>query len=132
MKAPSPAGGMLQRSVLVVDDNDLFRTAMECLLATMGRPSVLAASGEEALALLEAGLRPSIVLLDMDMPGLGGPGTLLRLRALQPDLPVLVCTGRVTDAARAMVRHHGARILPKPFGFAELEAKLAEIEGEDG
>ena len=47
----------------------------------------------------QAGLQPDIVILDMNMPGLGGSGTLPCLRALNPMVPVLIATGRIDQTA---------------------------------
>ncbi len=112
-------------SVLLVDDDELIQSSMLGMLEQMGHRANLARSGEEALAQLEEGLRPDVVILDMNMPGLGGAGTLPRLRALQPRLPVLLATGRADQAAQDLIRAHPfVTLLPKPFGMKELQAQL--------
>jgi len=111
--------------VLVVDDDELIRCTMKALLEIMGHKIVLASSGEEALAKLRTGLRADVVLLDMNMPGLGGAGTLPRIRALQPELPILLATGRVDQFALDLVgTHPKVRLLSKPFGLEELDHHL--------
>ena len=96
-------------TLLLVDDDELVQNSTQALLAVLGHRVTPALTGEAALAGLEAGLKPDFVILDMNMPGLGGGGTLPRLRALAPDLPVLIATGRVEpfrafDAARLPAR----------------------------
>ena len=114
--------------VLLVDDDELIQSSLRAILELLGHQVVLAPSGEEALARLEAGLRPDVVILDMNMPGLGGAGTLPRLRALRPDLPVLLATGRADQTAQDLVQAHpGVTLLSKPFGKKELEAHLARL-----
>jgi CheY-like chemotaxis protein len=68
------------------------------------------------------------VILDMNMPGLGGAGTLPRLRALRPDLPVLLATGRTDQSALTLAAAHpGVTLLSKPFGLRELRSQLAAL-----
>ena len=88
----------------------------------------LAPSGEEALALLEAGLEPDLVILDMNMPGLGGAGTLPRLRGLRPKVPVLLSTGRADQVALTLASAHpGVTLMSKPFGLRELQTHIESI-----
>jgi CheY-like chemotaxis protein len=111
--------------VLLVDDDELIRSSMQGMLEALDHQAILAASGEEALAKLEAGLKPDVVILDMNMPGLGGAGTLPRLRALLPWVPVLLVTGRADQAAQDLVRANAlVTLLSKPFGMRELQAHL--------
>jgi len=120
-------GPALGRRVLVVDDDALILQADRLMLEVMGHVVTEASSGEEALARVEGGFRPDMVLLDMNMPGLGGKGTLPRLRSLLPDVPVLLTTGRVDqDALDLVAAYPGARLLPKPFSIAELNRQLGE------
>src|SRR5512132_395208 len=112
--------------ILLVDDDDLIRDSVGSMLDFLGFEPVIAATGEEALAVLGDGLRPAVTILDMDMPGLGGAGTLPRLRALCPDLPVLIVTGRVTDVGLELARRFSqVDLLPKPFDLADLKRRLA-------
>ena len=122
---PQLKPGLRPLRVLLVDDDDLIREAMGAVLTMLGHGPALAAGGEDALRQLEAGLQPEVVILDLNMPGLGGAGTLPRLRGLLPQVPVLLATGRVDDAALALVEAHaGVRLLPKPFDLFELQAQL--------
>ena len=78
--------------------------------------------------MLEAGLEPDLVILDMNMPGLGGIGTLPRLRVLRPTVPVLLATGRIDQTALTLAAAHpGVTLLPKPFGLQELQQHLEAL-----
>jgi PAS domain S-box-containing protein len=115
-------------NVLFVDDDELIRDTLKDMLAVLGYAAACAASGEEALALLEGGMHPDVVILDMNMPGLGGAGTLPRLRLLQPNVPVLLATGRADQAALDLIAaHDGVTLLAKPFGLRALQNELALI-----
>jgi len=115
-------------SVLVVDDDELIQSSMQSILEVLGHGAVAASSGEEALLMLEAGLEPDLVILDMNMPGLGGIGTLPRLRDLRPEVPVLLATGRADQTAQSLVdAHSGVILVPKPFGIRELQRNLDKL-----
>ena len=122
-----PLHGSLK--VLLVDDDDLIQNSVQAVLECLGYTAVTSAlSGEEALAMLEGGLEPAFVILDMNMPGLGGMGTLPRLRVLRPDLPVLLATGRVDQTSLTLASaYRGVTILSKPFGLRELQKNLENI-----
>jgi len=129
---PEPASPAAVRSsalkVLFIDDDDLVQTSTRALLEVLGHHVTATLSGEGALAELEAGLRPDVVILDMNMPGLGGAGTLPRLRALLPAVPVLLATGRIDRTARDLVEAHpGVTLLSKPFGIGTLRELLESI-----
>lgn len=114
--------------VLLIDDDPLIQDAFHALLEQLGHTAIKAYSGESALAELGAGLQPDVVILDMNMPGLDGAGTLPRLRELRPGVPVLLTTGRVDQAALDLVeRHPGVMLLPKPFGLEELHKGLESV-----
>ena len=116
--------------VLLVDDDELIQSSVQAILELLGHQATPALSGEEALALINRGLRPDLVILDMNMPGLGGAQTLPLLRALMPRVPVLLATGRADQVAQNLVQAHPfVSMLPKPFGRRELQASLANYVG---
>ena len=118
----------LALEVLVVDDDELIQSSLLTMLELMGHRPEGATTGEEALAMLEAGLEPDLVILDMNMPGLGGAETLPRLRTLRPKLPVLLSTGRTDQTALALASAHPwVTLLPKPFGLDELQKSIKRM-----
>jgi len=125
---PVPGSGALK--VLLIDDDELIQSSLQELLAVLGHQVIPAMSGEEALALLDAGCQPDAVILDMNMPGLGGAGTLPRLRAVRPGVPVLLSTGRSDRAALDLVKAHPrVTLLAKPFTLRELQQRLSAACG---
>jgi len=134
-EAPASKPGASSRAmdILLVDDDDLIRSTLGPVIQCLGHRVTLANSGEEALERLTAGEVPHVVILDMNMPGLGGQGTLPRLRALHPVLPVFLATGRVDPPALDLARaFHGVTLVPKPFSMGELKAHLEALAGKAG
>ena len=108
----------------------LFRSQLSLctLLETLGHAPEAVDSGEAALARLEAGASFDLVILDLNMPGLGGAGTLPLLRQLRPELPVVLATGRATQqAANLAAATVAVSILAKPFSLEELKAHLSVV-----
>jgi PAS domain S-box-containing protein len=112
-------------NVLFIDDDELIQSSTQALLGKLGHHVNPALNGEEALAKLEAGFQPDIVILDMNMPGLGGSGTLPRLRALNPTVPVLIATGRIEQATLDLVKAYPhVTLVSKPYSMRELQHHL--------
>jgi CheY-like chemotaxis protein len=106
----------------------LIQSSLGVVLQTLGHGVTIRSSGEEALTLIEAGFRPQVVILDMNMPGLGGAGTLPRLRALLPTVPVLLSTGRTDQAALDLSQAHPyVGLLPKPFSLKDIQGCLEAL-----
>ena len=115
--------------VLVVDDDELIRASMRTLLETLGHTSAMASGGNEAIAMLEAGLEADVVILDMNMPGLNGAETLPRIQSLRPTLPVLIATGRVDETTADLINlFPGIHVVPKPFKMEVLQKQLDRLE----
>ncbi len=79
--------------VLIVDDHELIRTGISRLLADFDKIKVVgeAESGEEAVAKARV-LRPDVVLMDANMPGIGGLEATRRLIRFDPDIKVIAVT----------------------------------------
>ncbi|HEY2293367.1 MAG TPA: sigma-54 dependent transcriptional regulator [Thermoanaerobaculia bacterium] len=107
-------------TILIVDDERPIRRILSVLLAESHHRSLEVGSGEEALAVL-AETRPDLVLLDLRLPGMDGLETLKRMRALAPDLAVVMMTahGTISSAVEAM-RLGAFDYVTKPFDNDEL------------
>lgn len=110
---------MADFSILHVDDDANIRALTELSFTLSGGGEVRsAASGAEALALLAAGLRPDLILLDVMMPEMDGPAVLARVRELpdQRDTPIIFMTAQTQDHERAALMALGAAgVVIKPF-----------------
>lgn len=126
--APGAAAPSRPLAVLLVDDDELIRATAPLMLEHMGHRVAVAARGQEAVAALESGMEADLVVLDQNMPGLSGIETLVRIRALRPELPVILSTGRADAALDALLRGHSRLwLLLKPYSFTELRERLREI-----
>ena len=112
-------------TVLVVDDDELIRTSIQTQLDHLGHTTILARSGEEALVKFQASFEPDIVVLDVNMPGLGGLKTLPIIRSLRPQLPVILATGQVDPVVSTLAETYpDVGLLPKPFTILDLKQQL--------
>jgi CheY-like chemotaxis protein len=111
-------------TLLVIDDDEAIRTALAELLELCGYSVAVAADGQEGVELLEYGLAPRAIVLDLMMPRMDGWTFLARLRR-DPrfrDLPVVV------TSAVAMDGPPGADAsLQKPFDVGELDRAVARL-----
>ncbi len=110
--------------ILLVDDESAIRRALRPPLVELGFQVVEASRGEEALQLLRSG-PIDVVLLDVNMPGIGGVETLRRIRAFAPRLPVIMLTVRDAEEEKVEALELGADdYVTKPFSTRELIARL--------
>jgi len=110
--------------VLVVDDEPAIRRALRPPLVELGFSVAEASRGEEALQALRAAAY-DVVLLDINMPGIGGIETLKRIRAFSPRLPVLMLTVRDQEEDKVEALDMGADdYVTKPFSTRELIARI--------
>ncbi|MGU3315115.1 ATP-binding protein [Sphingomonas sp. M6A6_1c] len=110
-------------TALLIDDEELVRLSTADMLADMSYTVVEAASAEEALQLLDAGLTPDIVVTDHLMPGMSGAQLARALKHSHPGLPVLIVSGYAEeDGIDADIPR-----LTKPFRNAELAASMSAL-----
>ena len=110
--------------ILVVDDETAIRRALRPPLVELGFLVAEASRGEEALQMLRAVVYDA-VLLDVNMPGIGGIETLRRIRAFAPRLPILMLTVRDQEEDKVQALDLGADdYVTKPFDTNELLARI--------
>lgn len=114
--------------VLVVDDAEGIRTYLASFLELKGYDVDTAEDGRRALALLEGGAAPDVIILDVMMPGLDGIETLRRIRRIDEETPVIMLSvvGKATTIVEAM-KIGAADYLNKPFEEEELELTLEKV-----
>lgn len=110
--------------ILLVDDEAAIRRALRTTLIELGFETVEASRGEEALQLVRSQTF-DVVLLDLNMPGIGGMSTLERLRATYPRLPILILTVRDEEQDKVDALERGADdYITKPFSMRECVARI--------
>jgi DNA-binding NtrC family response regulator len=114
--------------VLVVDDAEGIRTYLANLLELSGYDVDSAEDGTRALALLDGGADPDVIILDVMMPGIDGIETLRRIRARHSGAPVIMLSvvGRASTIVEAM-QLGAADYINKPFEEEELQLRLDKV-----
>lgn len=111
--------------VLMVDDEEKFRSTTKKLLKKRGFETIMAESGEEAIDKLKE--HPDVVILDIRMPGMDGHQALREIRGLSPALPVIMLTGHGDMPSAQDALAEGAfDYLSKPCDIDVLSAKIHE------
>jgi len=115
--------------ILVVDDDEQICALVSRLLENDGHEVAVAMTGVDALAELRASAY-DLMILDLVMPQKGGIETIMEIRGVSPDLPIVVVSGRVAfgDASTTrLLRQYGAlAVLSKPFSADELREAVSE------
>jgi two-component system KDP operon response regulator KdpE len=114
---------MNQATILVVDDEPQLRRTMKATLTDLGYSVIDAKTGEEGLERLRSET-PDLVLLDLNMPGIGGLETCRAIRETS-EVPIIVLSVRNTERDKVQVLDAGADdYVTKPFGIQELLARI--------
>ena len=116
--------------VLVVEDDPSVRGLLQTLLSAEGYDVAVASDGLAGLVKASS-RRPELILLDLMMPDLGGIRVLEELRGdpALADVPVVVVTGKIDAVAGLKEVLGDDSVFAKPFGVAELLARVAEVTG---
>ncbi len=115
---------MHQGSILLVEDDTALRHSLRSMLEALGFVVDEVWNGETALAEVQKS-KPEIILLDLNMPGMGGLVACQKLRELHPDLGIIVLT--VRDHQRDLIAGLDAGAddyVTKPFRLPELAARI--------
>ena len=125
---PAPPAAAGDETVLLVDDDEIVRATVASMLSDLGYKVLTAASGAEALALLEQGEKPDLLFTDVVMPGMGGRQLAERAVAILPSLRVLFTSGYTENAIVHNGRlDSGVYLLSKPYDRERLAAKLRKV-----
>lgn len=118
-------------TILIIEDEEGVRSFFTKALELGGYAPVAASCAEDALRMMNQGLRPDAVLLDLAMPGMGGLGFLLQLGAdpIRRRIPVAIVTGHIAipQPVQAAADALGVPVHHKPVdmdGLLELTDRL--------
>ena len=111
-------------TVLIVDDERSIRLSLRTILANTGFTIIEAGRGEEALALVRS-TQLDAVLLDINMPGMGGVEVCRVMRKASPRLPIVMLSVQGNEDRKVDAFNAGADdYITKPFHLGELTARL--------
>jgi CheY-like chemotaxis protein len=115
--------------ILIADDDALVRLVARAVVEKAGMSVIEAADGAEAMSCLESEERFDLVLLDLDMPVIGGLDILRRIRASAETarVPVLVLTGADGAEMQTALDLGANGIFPKPIAAERLLARIREV-----
>jgi len=121
-------------SILIVDDEpdvaELFRQRFRREVRQGFYVLHFAYSGEEALTMLAAGVRPELIVIlsDINMPGMDGLTLLGEIRRRWPELPVMMVTAYGDEERRRKASERGAaEFITKPVDFDFLKQQLRQL-----
>jgi len=123
-----------QGIVLLVEDETAVRAFAARALTMRGYTVLEAEDGEDALRVLEEHDDPiDLVVTDVVMPGLDGPGLVERLRSDNPSLKVVFMSGYAEDSFRKQLEESGGEVhfLPKPFSLPQLAGMVRKVMGAE-
>lgn len=126
------SGARSKTCVLVVDDEPGVRRIAVSVLKRRGVVTLEAEDGEEALSVYQDNqANIGLVLLDMSMPKLSGRETFKRLKAMDEQLPVLICSGYPVSPAEFEVEtgYAPSGVIQKPFELATLASEVCAVVG---
>jgi CheY-like chemotaxis protein len=121
---------MRMRQILVIDDEVGIRRALRTVLELAGYQVREARNGQDALRLWREE-ESDLVITDIHMPDKDGIETILELRAISPDLPIIAVSGSGEKKSRDLLQD--AKLsgsiwtMDKPFGLTELLNRVSEV-----
>jgi len=110
----------MKQTILIVDDEESICQSLKAILSDEGHNVLVAASGEEALKIMEEDM-PQLILLDIWLPGIDGLETLEKIKALYPNVIVIMMSGHGTIETAVKATKLGA------FDFIEKPLSLDKV-----
>jgi DNA-binding NtrC family response regulator len=112
--------------ILIVDDEEPFRTALSERLRVRGLATTAVGTGSEALEEIKKALY-DVILLDIKMPEMSGIEALAEIKKINPSLEVIILTGHASvDTAVEITKLGGYDYLLKPCPLDELLGKIEQ------
>jgi CheY-like chemotaxis protein len=117
------------KQILIVDDSRVSRLMARQYILSMHADWIIeeAASGEEALQKIDS-YTPALVLIDVNMPGMGGVAAAEQLRQRLPQAHISLLTANVQTATRSRAAEIGVGFMEKPITEARIAQLIAPLE----
>jgi CheY-like chemotaxis protein len=120
---------MSTERILVIDDEDAARGLLQAVLEHFSYRVLPARSGSEGLGLFARQSEDvDLIILDLTMPGMSGAQALPKLRAIRPEVPIIVSSGYdQTEALRQCGESTVDGFLQKPFSLTQLSETVRAV-----
>ena len=117
-----------EKVVLNVDDNELNHLVIIKILGNAGAKTISAYNGAVGIKKLQDGLKPDIILLDLEMPVMNGIETAEIIRTqFDPQIPIIINSGSVSSYEKWQLKRLGiTEFLEKPYTTNDILNKLAK------
>ena len=121
-----------RETILLVDDEEMVADVGQKMLQKLGYRVILAESGRQAIQKFEKlHSRIDLVILDMIMPEMGGSETFDQLKAIAPDIKVLLSSGYSLDGQASQIIKRGCNgFIQKPFNLKHFSQKIRQVLDE--
>jgi two-component system cell cycle sensor histidine kinase/response regulator CckA len=116
-------------TILLIDDEEMIIKVGAELVLELGYKVIAARSGDEAIKLYKKNVgKIDLIIMDMIMPGMGGGETFDNLKAINPDIKVLLSSGYSIDGQASEILERGCDgFIQKPFNLNQLSEKIQGI-----
>jgi two-component system, cell cycle sensor histidine kinase and response regulator CckA len=116
-------------TILLVDDEEMILDVGQAMLTALGYQAVIAKGGENALKLMaDRNYHFDLAIVDLIMPGIDGGKVFDTIRAIQPDLPVILCSGYSMNGQATAIMARGCNgFIQKSFNIKELSIAIHRI-----
>lgn len=117
--------------ILMVDDDEVVRDTALVMLSALGYRAEAVVSGEEAIDLFKRDPESwKAVIMDMRMSGISGDEASVQLRAIRPDIPIVLASGYISDESFFVAQNQGnMTFIQKPYTIETLSEALNQIIG---
>lgn len=120
--------GLQAKVVLNVDDNEMNQLVIAKIMENAGMTTVAAINGAEAVRKLTEGLKPDVILMDLEMPVMNGMQASEYIRKnIDPVLPIIINSGAVSEFEKLKLKLLGINdFLEKPYTMKDIFSKLCK------
>ena len=127
----APVRPLTGRSILLVEDESFIAELLTSWLGRLGATTLCASTGSEGIRLLtENAGKISAVIADYRLPDMSGDDVCVKLREIQPQIPVLLSSGRYHGKAEELLARTGPTcFIQKPYPLEDVLVKLQKLLG---